>query len=389
MVSWFDLFRGVGRSERVEPVSIGAAVAVLAGSKLVEKAGEELGERAGGSGWGLATTIVGHVRAWFSVTDKRATAQLEALEAAETPPVEEVRALAELVDARLDAGAAPNLVVELRGLVDRAVADAVLGPVLARETPAVVAGGTVITQTASGSGVVQVGQTGGSVVIDDLSADPGSATVEVRDASGDRYRITLDVGSGATFDELSQILADLGTLNRVAATWATAERDRAEGGDDEPGAARTVAPPQTRLGEGLPQIEWLQYRNPLEFIVTDPAWLGGAAACLAGTVRLVKALGPFLRDRAEVRRMDEQTRGLQISNDMKERISNDLYALAREQLDESGHRVSPEKLSMIIEAEPDALEAFVRLARYPIKVEQLPPAHSAELAESAAAEAND
>jgi hypothetical protein len=200
----------------------------------------------------------------------------------------------------------------------------------------------------------------------------------VRDTSGDRYRISLDVGPGATFDELSQILANLGTLNRVATTWATRERELSEGGDDEPGAVRTVAPPQTRLGEDLPQIEWLQYRNPLEFIVSDLAWSGGAAACLAGTVRLVKALGPFLRDRAEVRRMDEETR--------RKRLSNDLYALILEQLADSGHQVSAEEFSRIVEGEPGALEAFVRLARYPIKIKRLPPGHPAELADSTAGE---
>ncbi len=141
----------------MDPVTIGTAVAVLAGKKLVEKVGEQAGE----SGWGLANAILGKVRGWFSMTDKKAAAQLEALETATEPDGAAVKALAVLVDKRLEA--APDLGAELAELVARAGRDPVLGPVLSQAGLVVGGASTVITQTTTGDGNVVIGQAGGSV----------------------------------------------------------------------------------------------------------------------------------------------------------------------------------------------------------------------------------
>ena len=142
-----------------DPVTIGAAVAVLAGKQLIEKVGEEAGE----SGWGLANTILGKVRGWFSFTDSKAADRLGELEKAKDPSPGDMRAVAELIDKRLEA--APDLATELAELVDQARKDPVLRPVLSQEGLVAAAGATVITQTATGDGNIQVGQAGRSVTV--------------------------------------------------------------------------------------------------------------------------------------------------------------------------------------------------------------------------------
>ena len=103
----------------------------------------------------MANSILGKVRSLFT-HDKKAAAQLEALEAAKDPDMGELKALAELVDKRLDGG--PDLATELDKLVARARKDPELRPLLSQEGLVAGAGSKVITQTATGDGNIQVGQ---------------------------------------------------------------------------------------------------------------------------------------------------------------------------------------------------------------------------------------
>lgn len=107
----------------MDPVSVGVAVAVLAGKKLVEKVGGEAGE----AGWGLASRLVGRAREWLGDNDDGAAEELAALESDPTPERELV--VAERVDAMVNP--ASRVGRELAEMVEAAVADEVLGPVLA------------------------------------------------------------------------------------------------------------------------------------------------------------------------------------------------------------------------------------------------------------------
>jgi hypothetical protein len=144
----------------VDPVSVGAAVAVLAGTKVVEKVGTEVG----GAGWGLANQILGRVRDWFSSTDDEAAAALARVEEAASPPEGEIDALAALIAERL--GAAPKVAGELAPLIEAALADGTLGPVLADQASEVAERSVSITQTAHGDGNVQIGTAGRDVNVD-------------------------------------------------------------------------------------------------------------------------------------------------------------------------------------------------------------------------------
>lgn len=143
----------------MDPISIAATVALLAGKKVVEK----IGDKAGDAGWGLGNKILDKVRGWFSVTDKVATKQLEAVEEATDPTEEQVSELAALITERLKA--APTIADELAPMVEAAHNDAELAPLLTT-SDSVVAASTVINQSASGTGHIQVGQAGGDVNID-------------------------------------------------------------------------------------------------------------------------------------------------------------------------------------------------------------------------------
>ncbi len=66
----------------MDPLTIGTAIAILAGTKLVEKVGSEAGE----AGWGLANKMIGKVRGLFSASDNdKALEKLDAVEAANEP----------------------------------------------------------------------------------------------------------------------------------------------------------------------------------------------------------------------------------------------------------------------------------------------------------------
>lgn len=143
----------------MDPVTIGTAVAVLAGKKLAETVGEQAGE----SGWGLANAILVKTRNWLSLTDKSAEARLISLEAANDPEGAVVEALAELVSERLEK--APDLAAELSDLVALARRDPELSLVLSRAGLAASPGSMAITQTSNGDRNIQVGYAGGAVHI--------------------------------------------------------------------------------------------------------------------------------------------------------------------------------------------------------------------------------
>lgn len=145
----------------VDPLSIGATVAILAakslGKKAAETASEKLGEKAGLGGWDLGKAIVQKVRGLFSLTDKEAERQFAEVEEAEAPTSDEVAALAELIDERLPA--APTVRDELAPMVAQAQSDPILAPVLDEGRNVIQAGRDVtnVHQTA-GDHAVQVGR---------------------------------------------------------------------------------------------------------------------------------------------------------------------------------------------------------------------------------------
>ena len=112
----------------IDPVSVGAAVAVLAARKVFEGAAMAAGDQVGDSGWRLGGRVLEVVRGWFAATDADAEASLAAVEAASNPSEAEVADLAALIDARLPG--APRVAAELEPLLAAARADAVLGPIL-------------------------------------------------------------------------------------------------------------------------------------------------------------------------------------------------------------------------------------------------------------------
>jgi len=155
----------------VDPVSVGVAVAILAGKKLVEKAGSEAGE----SGWGLAKRVVGRVRGWFVDTDEDAEAMLATVEDASEGTVsdEDLGALAALIDERLKA--APKIEKELASLVSLAQQDEVLAPLLSASAGGVSDARDVFILTTVGDHNIVVGKAGRDVNIGskDKRSGPG------------------------------------------------------------------------------------------------------------------------------------------------------------------------------------------------------------------------
>jgi len=120
----------------MDPITIGTAIAVLAGTKAVEVFGsaakgvaEEVGAAAGAAGWSLAEAMLLKVKEWFSLTDREARDQLEAVEETDDATEEEIGALAALIDERLPT--APLVEADLSAMLEAAKVDPVLAPILA------------------------------------------------------------------------------------------------------------------------------------------------------------------------------------------------------------------------------------------------------------------
>lgn len=135
----------------MDPLTIGGAVAVLAGKAALSKLGDEAGE----AGWGLAGRIVRRVKSWFAQTDPEAERALDELVAAPDPTDESVRAMAELIDTRLPA--APGVERDLSPLVEAASGDPTLAPILGQGAAAIQAGRNLTIQTA-GDNAQQAGR---------------------------------------------------------------------------------------------------------------------------------------------------------------------------------------------------------------------------------------
>jgi len=151
----------------VDLVSIGVAVALLAGKKTLERAGEKIGEEAGEAGWNLGNKILDKVRSLFSLTDKAAKAQLEEIEHTVDPTDEQVNELGAKVSKYLVV--APDLVSELGPLIEAAQKDLLLGPLLAGIDSEAKKASGIIIQSISGDssgGSIQIGTAGGDVRID-------------------------------------------------------------------------------------------------------------------------------------------------------------------------------------------------------------------------------
>ena len=138
----------------MDPVTIGTTVALLAAKSAGTQLAEKFGEGAGESGWGLASRLIGRVRAWFSSTDESAEAQLLALVEATEPSEEELASMAHLIATRLDA--APKVRDELSKLVEMTQSDPELGQLLRESSIALSSGrdSNVITQTAGNNSIV-------------------------------------------------------------------------------------------------------------------------------------------------------------------------------------------------------------------------------------------
>ena len=152
----------------MDPVTIGATVALLAakraGEKALEKAAERVGEKSGEAGWGLGAKILDKVRGLFSYTSDEALQELEAVEAAAEPSDEQVNGLAATVSKQLEV--ASKVAGELAPMIEAAHNDPELAPLLST-AGSVAEGSMVITQTVSNSsGVVQIGSAGGDINVD-------------------------------------------------------------------------------------------------------------------------------------------------------------------------------------------------------------------------------
>ncbi len=195
--------------------------------------------------------------------------------------------------------------------------------------------------------------------------------VRVRDEHGQRVRVAIEVGPNATFDELSQGLADLGALSRVASVWTQVEQDLGEPSpvaDDE--AVRLVAPSQIGLGDDQPVIEWFEYRNPIEFI----------AAGSATFIALLKFVVDWSRQKDEARvaalsaeadaaRAYAEARKIGAEADKVE-LENQVYYELQEFLERSGFRASTEIVAHLL-SDHDAVEAMARLAELKMTVESI------------------
>ncbi|MEO1064375.1 MAG: hypothetical protein AAFZ07_23395 [Actinomycetota bacterium] len=143
----------------MDPLSVGAAVAVLAGTKGVEKLGGLVAE----SGWRAVGQALGRLRQFFADTDEDASARLEKFVSAGDASEDSVVAVGELIDDKLRS--APKVRTEVELLIAEARADDEIAGLLA--AAAVPGGlGQRITQIAIGNDNIQVGQVGGDVTID-------------------------------------------------------------------------------------------------------------------------------------------------------------------------------------------------------------------------------
>ncbi len=120
----------------MDPITIGTAIAVLAGTKAVEafgsaakNAAEEAGAAAGNAGWNLAEAMLSKVKEWFSLTDREARDQLDAIEQSDNATQEAIDELAKLIDDRLPA--APQVEADLSAMLETARVDPQLAPILA------------------------------------------------------------------------------------------------------------------------------------------------------------------------------------------------------------------------------------------------------------------
>lgn len=123
----------------MDPITIGTAIAVLAGSKAIEafsaaasRSAESAGTAVGIAGWDLAESMLSKVREWFSATDSAALDQLEDLEADREANPEAIEDLASLIDDRLPS--APIVEEELAVMLETARTDPILGPMLSADT---------------------------------------------------------------------------------------------------------------------------------------------------------------------------------------------------------------------------------------------------------------
>ena len=159
----------------------------------------------------------------------------------------------------------------------------------------------------------------------------GGTVIGLSDSEGERYRVSIDIGPGATFGQLAQVLADLEVLSSVAAVWSSIERDLGDKSSDEPGTTKTVAPPQTKLGGDEPVIEWLRYTNPVAIVaalsvpfvallkvVSD--WKQSEAMVAAEAGKLVAEAGKVDAEAvklvAEAGKVDAEAARIRLENDL-------------------------------------------------------------------------
>lgn len=142
----------------MDPVSVGAAIVVLGGTKAIEK----LGSMAAESGWGAFGRALGRLRGFFVDTDDEAAAELEAFLAAEAADPERAVAVGELIDTKL--AAAPKIKAEVEELLAVARRDAEIADLLA---DAMDTGGVAhqVTMIAIGNDNIQVPNASGPVNI--------------------------------------------------------------------------------------------------------------------------------------------------------------------------------------------------------------------------------
>jgi len=165
---WWKTTCHDGESQ-MDPITIGTAIAVLAGAKAVEafssaagKSAEALGSAVGTAGWNLAESMLAKVRDWFSVTDSGALEQLQDLEATDDASPDAIAELATLIDDRLPS--APVVEDELSAMLDMARTDSVLNPILSAGT-VVQSGRDSYVQDNRGDHNTNVGSVGGDLNI--------------------------------------------------------------------------------------------------------------------------------------------------------------------------------------------------------------------------------
>jgi len=153
----------------MDPITIGTAIAALAGAKAVEAftsaagtSAAELGSAVGKAGWDLADAMLTRVKDWFSMTDSSALEQLEELEATDDASPEAIADLGTLIDDRLPS--APVIEQELAGLLETARTDPVLSPILSAGT-AVQSGRDSYVQDNRGDHNTNIGSVGGDLNI--------------------------------------------------------------------------------------------------------------------------------------------------------------------------------------------------------------------------------